>query len=406
MTIIQKIKTGGLRWIVGAICVVIHMGVVSICKLLPIRTKVIVFESVADCSDNAYALYDYMLKNGYMSRYRAIWLVSDTKKYQGRANQNSVFVNRNLHQISFIRDYYLAVCHYYIYDHNNFLELVGKRKKQIIVNLWHGTAIKATTLKQQSPKSNVDFILSTGKQSTANNAKFLLEKEEKFVELGFPRNDYLFGTESKQLADFCTHLNFENYNKVFLWMPTFRKSKEKNISQDYLYTETGLPLLDNYSEMKKFDEFLNQNNALFLLKVHPLQEELPVFERKFSNILVIKDDDLAVFNVQLYEFISKCDCLITDYSSVYFDFLLTNRPVLFTIDDYEGYLNSRGFLIDNVLEVLAGPHLNTITELKEEIINVLSDIDEYVDQRQRIVSLFYKHPDGHSSKRIIEFLNL
>ena len=189
-------------------------------------------------------------------------------------------------------------------------------------------------------------------------------------------------------------------------MPTFRKSKEKNISQDYLDTETGLPLLDNYSEMKKFDEFLNQNNALFLLKVHPLQEELPVFERKFSNILVIKDDDLAVFNVQLYEFISKCDCLITDYSSVYFDFLLTNRPVLFTIDDYEGYLNSRGFLIDNVLEVLAGPHLNTITELKEEIINVLSDIDEYVDQRQRIVSLFYKHPDGHSSKRIIEFLNL
>ena len=97
------------------------------------------------------------------------------------------------------------------------------------------------------------------------------------------------------------------------------------------------------------------------------------------------------------------DCLITDYSAIYHDFLLKDKPIWFIPYDYDDYKNQNGFLYD-FFKLLPGPNINSFQLLIENLKDLSTDIDKYREQRHRLLNLIHKYRDSSSSKRVFELI--
>lgn len=377
----------------------------SFFKLFPLKENTIVFESEGDFCDNSYALYEYMLKNGYMQKYKAVWFVENPSKFSGY--ENTLFLNKSF-GLNFKPYYYLATSKYYIYDHANYLESYPERKTQQLVYLSHGLGIKKGKGRSESDlcNSNIDAVTVLNREYAKVVTDFAGCLPDKAVVTGYARNDYFFENNDIVKAAVNKKYHFDKYKKVLFWMPTFRKSFSENISDDTTGNETGLPIFANSSQLHDFNEYLKSLDVLVVLKLHHLQAEMDIFKQDFSNISVVRDNDLFENNIQLYQFVNLSDGLITDYSSIANDYLLTNKPMIFTLDDYKEYKAARGFVFDDVLQFMPGEHVYNVSEFKQAIYNVAEDFDNYKQVRSALRKVIHTYTDGESSLRILDCLGI
>lgn len=372
-------------------------------SVFPLRNDYVIFESESDFSDNSYALYDYMKSHLYFKKYKAIWLVDDLKSIPD--TENVIVIQKWNRGLGFKRAYYLAVSKYYFFDHCNVLGRYGPRQKQRIINLFHGCTFKKTKGVDHLAINTEELMLVTGDFWKGIMAEFVLCDENKTRSLGYPRNDYFFS------MDYSLKLNinqvcWNDFDKVFLWMPTFRKTLGTTLSEDYYQGVTGLPILEAVDDLDELNDYCRNLNCLIVFKIHHLQLNYPVFKRRYSNIQIINDQDLKNAGLQLYSVIGVTDALITDYSSISNDYMLLNRPMIFTLDDYEAYRSSRGFSIDDPARYFPGHHVFNKDELFKALLDVVRNLDPYEKQRNELMPLMHKYQDGHSSKRIIEYIGM
>lgn len=405
-SICKKIKEKGfagcIQFAKFKLVSIYNMLVLKIYRKLPIDKYSIILESEGDCCDNAYALFDFMKANGYLKKYNITWLVDCPQNFSD--NGNVKYVQKDIYNHFSIRTLKaLSMCHWYIYDHCDIL-MDKKKKGQIIIFLNHGAGFKAASSK--NPISYADETYTTSKLFYYPVAAWCGSPMDKIYDLGFPRLDYFFRKNNKNQSMLIDELSLNNYNAVFLWMPTFRISSNKDLTEDYFASKTGLPILYQEKDIEELNEILKQCNSLCIFKIHHLQAKLNVFKRKYSNIIMFNDDILGKLNVQLYEFIKLTTCLITDYSSISTDYMLLNRPIIYTMDDYEEYKSSRGFSIDDPSQYFAGYHVYN----KEQLVNAIQVIangkDLYLEERKKILPLFHSHVDGNTSLRILNHLGI
>lgn len=111
-------------------------------------------------------------------------------------------------------------------------------------------------------------------------------------------------------------------------------------------------------------------------------------------------------NVNLYQIFSELDALLTDYSSVYFDFLLTKKPIGFTVDDIDSYGDKREFVVDYPYKIMLGEKITNI----DGLISFFNDLKEgknnFYNERKTVNYIANKYKDGNSAKRIIEYLGI
>lgn len=410
MNILKKVKEKGLA---GCIQLVKY-GIIKwynkcmfmVYSKLPINSDCIVLESEGDCCDNAYALFDYMKNNGYLKRYKVTWLVEHPENFNSEINVNYIQKDIWRHwSPETLR--ILRTCRWYIYDHCNMMSTVKKRKEQKIIYLSHGWGYKASKgTELTNDKSTFDAITVTGELSGMGMSAFWKTSPDKNVITGYPRMDYFFREDDNARKIINTQWHIDNYKKVIFWMPTFRQSKSKMLSENYIVNETGLPLFESVESLKLFNEFLNNHNLLMVFKLHHLQLELPVFNMKFSNIVVIRDEDLQKLGIQLYQLVKYADALVSDYSSISIDYLLINRPIVFTLDDYEQYDKSRGLFPKNAIDYMPGYHVYSINELEKSIEEILQGLDKYSEQRKMVIDKYHTFKDGNSSKRVLDFCGI
>lgn len=411
---LKKLRNGGLPWVIKVIKYRLNPNpwinerlFYHYQKKLPIQENLIVIESEEDFSDNAYVLYEYMLKNGYLDKYHVAMLVNDVKAAQKKHWKNTEFVKKNPeHEINKEWAKVLATCRWYIYDHNNMMQGVKKRQEQIILNLWHGVGYKGTNHENSSEsKTTFDYFDTlSDKISLDCQAKFFNCSKEKGIVLGYPRLDYFYSSNNIG-KNFIKSLGVTD-EKVVLWMPTFRKSPSARISENYDLGETGLPILYTRKMLQDFNKYLAQNSIVIMLKVHHLQADSPIFRKEYSNIKIIKDEQLKEAGLQLYQFVSGTDALITDYSSIAIDYLLMDHPIIFTLDDYAEYEKSRGFIINNAKKYMPGYHVYDFDGLILALGEINAGKDKYEPDRKRIRPLYHTYADGHSSERILNFLKI
>lgn len=323
--------------------------------------------------DNVLAVYSYLVNNEYDKKYEII-IASD--KFYSEMNKNVKQVNLFVGMFYYLTSKYIFYCFgtVPIYPHN-----------QKIINLWHGMPLKKIgKLKDYNRTFDYfsyvicysDFFESTMKESFGVNS-------DRLVISGSPRNDELFSNESL--------LN------TVIWMPTYRDDSKK-----VLFYEDNSFLLN-------LDKILLHKNIKLTIKPHPLDTKFHEIFKKttFKNINIVDDDYILTRWGSLYKMLAVTKALITDYSSVYIDYLLLLRPIAFTIEDKEDYLQSRGVNFSNLDELLPGPKLNDLESFSLFFDVVNNEInDDYKENRKQVRNKFYKYKDENSTKRILNMVGI
>lgn len=370
-------------------------------RLCPIRKNLILMESHGDFTDNTQALYEYMRKNGFLKRYKVIWFADDPDSLMKYEDVQAVYKKND--RLNFRANYYKAVARLFLFSHVNVLGKRKIRKNQTVFTLWHGIPYKCA---DSDYLVNSERVLSTGNYGTAVLSRFLGREKEDFVVLGYPRTDYFFD-DLFLIKKLCNQqFGFCKYKKVILWMPTFRRNKDKSVNEVQNLSETGLPILTRKGSFVKFNSFLMKENILFVLKVHPAQMNLSIFQSEYSNILILENADLQKMHIQLYQFIPLADALVSDYSSVAIDYMLLDKPIIFTLDDYEDYAKTRGFYPENAIDFMPGYHVCNKGEMEGAILEIADGRDIYREERQKLMPIMHKYTDGNSSRRVLDFLDI
>ena len=238
------------------------------------------------------------------------------------------------HKNSILGIYHCLTAGVYIYSHdlydiNKWLSGGAKR-----ICLWHGVGIKkigGKTLSKHSYGQYPDIFLSTSPFMTTHFKYYLhLPDTTNIIESMYPRCEILLYPNHKLIDHIKKYegenmMNFVNrlktYNKVYLYMPTWRDDKRDFIS----YSEI---------DFEQLNQILEQQNSLFILKLHPNTNLTIQAITQYNNIHILQK------SIDIYPILPFTDVLITDYSSIYYDYLLLNKDVILFLFDFDNYLKN------------------------------------------------------------------
>lgn len=358
-------------------------------KYLPVKKNLVLFESIGDLNDNSLPLFKYLISN--TKKYKFVWVVKDPTKYTDSKRVKYIsFTNKSLKS-----NYYFARAKYCFYTHRPCG--IENKKSQLRIYLTHGFSYKNT--KKQFWDVNFNSVVIRLSDYHRKLGDICNPGEmNRSLSLGYPRADVLVKGPSHSIdirAD---------YNKLFVWLPTFRThSNDFTVYENSKIKEFNLITHDN---LRKINETLKSQNSLLIIKYHPSQKLDKADFEKLSNIKTLSNDDLLDQGIELYDLLAESDALITDFSSVFADYLLTDKPIAFELSDYENYSKGKGFIIDNPLERMPGKFIYNKDDLHDFINEVVAGVDHYKELRKTERDLIHKYQDGNSTVRILKYFKL
>jgi CDP-glycerol glycerophosphotransferase (TagB/SpsB family) len=224
---------------------------------------------------------------------------------------------------------------------------------------------------------------------------------DKLKYFGLSRNDQL----KEKSGNLQKIYDISKYRNVVMWMPTYRQhvssSNACNIEHDQ-NNETGMPVLIQKEDFDYINNILEQNSILLIIKPHQSQNLDFMNVAKYTNIRVLTTSDLEGRNIQLYSILAETSALITDYSSIYIDYLLMNKPIAVTIDDYEEYGHKVGFVMKDFMGEIQGYKISKLEEFEHFLINI--DNPEIMKYQGNALTRFHDVTDFKSSERIYQFV--
>ena len=353
--------------------------------ILPLQ-KTILFESAPDFSDNTQAVYEEMVNRGLNRKYKFVWLVSDIKSNRTH-KKNTKVIKLNSFLSVFYR--YTAKC---IICCNRFI--TTERKNQFRFYLGHGNPLKNTKGYYEIP-TDFQYILSSSDGMKRIRSEFYGISEDRLIVLGYPRNDAF----SKDRIDL--HSLFERrFSKIIVWYPTVRQFKGGRLTG----SNHALPVVWNEDKALKLNKCAKENDVLIVLKPHFAQDISFLKKLVLSNIIFIDDSFFKKNSLTSYSFVNSCDALLTDFSSIYYDYTLCDKPIGLIWEDYEEYKKSPGFAIDMDYMMKGGFKIYNISDFEKFIIDVANDRDELKEQRREIRDFANYSLDGLNAKRVCDFI--
>lgn len=373
-----------------------------ISAFVPIKDE-IYLESKPIFSDNTYRLYLELLKRSVNEKYKIIWIYDNYDKAHDEKIPTQLPYNVAVVKIDndtligrIKKQYFMARGKLYI-SCNLFYG--GRRTEQFNLHLNHGAPFKdAGENNKINPLCTVEIALS--RFLLPYTAKDSGVEEKRIIVTGFPRNDFLFETDSALVRK---NKMLQNFDKIIVWMPTFRQSWHKGRRDNESNFAFGVPIIKTMEDFYKLNNALKKNNTVLIAKIHFAQDMSYVKEQRLSNIFFWTNDDLKEMNLQLNEFLAGTDALITDYSSVYFDYLLLNKPIGLTVDDIDVYLKSPGIVYESYFDAIKGFYIHNLDEMINFIDHELYRTD-ICNQQSDVVKRYNDFYDGKSSARILEYL--
>jgi len=352
--------------------------------------KYILMESAPDYCDNTRAVYDYIVNNGLDCKYKPLWVIKD-KRNIDKSIKTIVVDGSFFCLIKYC--YYEARSACIVYC-NNALPKFQENNKALY--LTHGSVAKNVAGKYCMP-SNLDYSLVQSEfLQEPMKVALSLSEHTQTITLGYPRNDDLL-LENSIDRDKLFDIKFD---KMIVWYPTFRQHKSGNRE----VSSTTIPIIENTQAAEQINTFAKENKVLIVLKPHFAQDTSYIKDANLSNIVIIDDGFLKKNNVRSYQLLNLSDALLTDYSSVYYDYLLTDKPIGLTWDDYEEYGKREGFAVDMDMVFAGGEKIYNSDEFCSFIKNVASGNDVLREERNKVKDLTNEYQDANSSKRVAEFI--
>lgn len=314
-------------------------------------------------------------------------------------NENTIeftkafFDHRGIKNINYViagsQDYFKALssCKYLI-NEADFPNYWIKKPKQVYVNIWHGTPLKKIGLAQQTKQIH----LECNRQRNFNIADYILcpnnftrdvilddfyvrnTSKAKLIMKGYPRTGKLLEADNKAV-------DCNEYKIAF--MPTWREGKRVEEQHEaILYF------------LSKMDQKLTHGEHLYVNLHHKILEQYNINYEEFYHISPFpKDKDV-------YEVLCQIDCLITDYSSLMFDFAVTKKPIILYCTDLMQYERERGFYFD--IHKLPFPIVDTVENVKECIESFRKDGTNFNYQDKKMICDFSEYDDADNTEALIQ----
>lgn len=340
--------------------------------------------------DNIKYLYDYLVEQNFQKKYKIICAVKDYQKYAANSPKNIEFVS----PLMGIKHY--LTCNHVFYCFGK-LPIVPV-KKQVVIQMWHGTSFKGFAENMTKTSSNADSFYSYVYASSDFFSPIVMKKfncsENKVAICGHPRTDVFYLNEKKY--------DLGNYKKTIVWMPTFRKSKI--LGQVDTKQSSILPTVMD-SQLLELDKFLEGLNTQLIVKLHPMQDLSEVDTKSLNNLKLLSNKQFEDSGMDIYRLLSQSDALITDYSSVFYDYLLLNRPIGFTENDVDEYKKNRGFAVDPE-KFRPGKRIRSLQDLESFIIDLSNNKDDYLGERKWVNDMANKYQDGKNCSRSLKLSHI
>lgn len=364
-------------------------------RKLPIQNK-IVLECESDMEDNPMAFFEYLLSVGWNEKNKIIWIVKDIDYCSSHYREKNVeFLRRENHKnwIEFIIfNYHIATAKWFIISHPWWIQ--GWRNGQYVVNTTHSVA----QLKQAgnlAEKKICDYVLACSdycveikKKTFGNHPNYLC--------LGIPRLDWMLNhCDCKKIL-----LKERSDKNLILSMETFKQSK--NWSDSKSATGYAINVIHNEKDILELDEFLESINSVMIVKIHHLQDLQFLNKITLKNVMYLQDCDLLKMGLKTNRLLENADVLLTDYSSVFYDYLLVDRPIGFLLADMELY--SRGFIMENPLDEMPGEKIRTLSELKGFLTKTVAGEDSLKNERVKIREKVFQYIDDKNCERLYNWM--
>lgn len=354
-------------------------------KFIPKKNKIVIYGGEF-LDDNSEAMFRYLNDK---TDYEVVCICNKSLKYKSREN---VRIIKNTYRNAFIE---LSTSRVLI-DSSFHTVKMKPTKNQLFIQCWHGSPLKSMNDPANNGKYYSIFFYASDFFKSYLQEYFHTTKDN-MICLGGPRNDYLFEPQINNYR--CEE--YAGYKYRVIWMPTFRQGLGRTESN------VDIPIL-NATIISELDERLKELDIALIIKPHRVQ--IGSFEHLLSkynptNISIISDEYFIKHNIPLYSFVANMDALLTDYSSIYFDFLLLNKPIGFAIDDIEQYSFNRGFAFTNPLELMPGKKIKSIKELISFFEDIAMNNDAYRSERTKMCSTFNHFLDGENCQRCKELID-
>lgn len=375
-------------------------------------------------SDSPLALYREMLSDPFFDDWKFIWVFKsiNSKEFDGKSElAKSLLTDKALKQshenelaqyarattvVYNTTEYYetLAKAKYWV-SNSRIQDGVEPSKNHVYVQTWHGTPLKrlgadievganavhtteklAAIYKQESEKW--DYLLSPSEFYTEKlKTAFVIDDSSnvEILEKGYPRNDYLVNYTKSDVERIKLNLEIPKNKKVLLYAPTWRDNQH-DLKQGYTY-ELG-------ADFDKLQKELGKDWVV-LFRAHYFIANSFDFSKYEGFVYDVSQ------HLDINELYIVADCLMTDYSSVFFDYAILEKPIVFFMYDKQQYASElRGFYLG--LDELPGD----ILETNDEVASTLKSIQNYTRNHSAKLKKFKKRfcylDDGKVSKRVID----
>jgi len=272
------------------------------------------------------------------------------------------------------------------------------------VEIWHGFPIKSIGLFEANSKDDysglnarVSAFVSYSDLYTYTMSSLFNIDLDKFRVIGVPRNDAFFHGKSKGVEEFLSHNGIGECDEYIVWMPTFRARNGKDV------VDGSFPLV-NFEDVLRVVEVCRDSGIKIILKLHPVDVD-GEFLGELENdwVSVVFDHSLKDFGIDFYDILVGSKCLITDYSSVAYDYLLSMKPIIFYQPDFDSYKESRSFCFSDLSLFFPGPRSFNINDLLKDIRDVLAN-DIWVDQRRSALKVVHAGVNGGYSSNLYKLI--
>jgi CDP-glycerol glycerophosphotransferase len=366
--------------------------------------KLVIFESFMgrsySCSPKA--LYLAMLNDARFDDFRFVWAFKNPHDYEAHPDLKRAELVRHGSQ-EYYRRYARAK---YWFTNSRIPGHIERKPEQVYVQAWHGTPLKrlgCDIVQSDNALNSTEDLHQLYRHEGArathvlSPSRFASEKfasafdlvssgrEDIIIEEGYPRNDYLLACTEEDIARLRAELEIPPGKKTVLYAPTWRDNQHVS-GVGYVY--------DPEADFDRLYEDLG-DEWVILFRAHYFIAN----EFDFDKYGGFVRDVSAVDDIN--ELYAASDILVTDYSSVFFDYANLQRPIIFYMYDLEHYAEDiRGFYLD--LDELPGPIVRTEPELVEALLAADTRNEEIEERYRRFNERFTCWDDGEASARVLD----
>ena len=337
-------------------------------------------------NDNSEAVFNYLVENGFNNKYKIVCGVGNPNDYSHLLGKNISFISKRKCINQYMRSSYV------LYSMGKMP--IKPTKGQLVIQMWHGVPLKRIGL-LSNINNGREFFFTYVCASSETWRPIMA------AAFGCPERNVCICGEPK--ADKLLLPKKESDGKLIVWAPTFRQSEYLGYNDS---KQKNLIPLFSQDEWDLLNDYLSNKNVRIVVKLHPMQDLNGLTSYKLSNFEIYGADTFVREIGDIFELMSQSDALISDYSGVFLDYLVLNRPICYVLDDYEDYKTTRGFVFDNPLDYMPGHKAYKQEDIYAFIDDVANGVDDYKQERMMVNAKVNKYSDGKNCERILNIAGI